>query len=41
MYLVLVKRSLEELCGAVKTIEIIKELIEIGLNKVCDITIGS
>jgi len=36
MYLVSIERSFQGLSGAVKTIEIVKELAEIGLNEVCD-----
>jgi len=32
----LIKRSFQEISGAVKTIEIVKELIEIDPNEVCD-----
>jgi len=31
-----IERSFQGLSGAIETIEIVKELIEIGLNKVCD-----
>jgi len=36
MYLVLIKRSSQGLFGTAKTVEIIKELMEINLNEVYD-----
>ena len=33
-----IKRSFLGLFGAIKTIEIVEELVEIGLDKVCDTT---
>jgi len=40
MWLVLIKRSFQELSGAIKTVKIINELVKIGLNKVCDTDYG-
>ena len=37
MWLVLIERSFQGLSGAVKTMGIVKELMEIWLNEVCDI----
>ena len=40
MWLVLIKRSFQELSGAIKTVKIINELVKIGLNEVCDTDYG-
>jgi len=34
MWLVLIESSFQGLSGAIKTVEIVKELVKIGLNKV-------
>ena len=36
MWLVLIKRSFQGLSGAIETVGIVEELVEIGPNEVCD-----
>ena len=40
MWLVLIKRSFQELSGAVKTVKIIDKLVKISLNEVCNTDYG-